>query len=631
MTMRTTFLFLFLGAVLSLMAACGGQPTTSPVDDQQTPDNAERIQLLLMQAQDSPSPQRQEMQLEAAALLLHEQQQELAQQLIDRLSPGNLSLEQFGKYAAIAARLYIQQGDFQQALLILETPRLLQDLETLPIEQQLQLNLQRAEVFALLGSHIASARQRIYLSPILEGAQQKNNREALWRSLMYVSTDALTHYLKSTFGGEYQGWLELALIAKDNQGDLDEQIRQLDQWHQRWSSHPANGQLPGGLELIKELATSRPQQLALLLPLTGKLAPFGKAVRDGFIAALYQTRQRGGHVPQLKVYNSEDSGDFITLYHKAVSDGAEMIVGPLEKQRVRLLFDQVELPVPTLALNRIDNYGQAPTNMFQFGLAPQDEAQQIADIAFLENHRKALIIAPEGEWGKKVSQSFIQRWQQLEGEVITESIFSGQRDYSSSMKQALTLHTSENRAKRIEKLAAEHIEFFPRRRQDIDMVFLLARPQQARSIKPLLAYHYASDLPVYGTSRLYSGYDDPIKDRDLNGVRFTDMPWILNPPSELQQQISQHISNSKQYQRMYALGVDSFQLHPRLRLLDEIANSRVYGQTGTLRLNQRKQIERRVLFAQIKNSRAKLIPTVDQSLNITRDGGKDVRTMANEY
>ncbi len=394
----------------------------------------------------------------------------------------------------------------------------------------------------------------------------------------------------------------------------------------------ANQQLPGGLALIQELAANRPQHVALLLPLTGNLAPFGKAVRDGFIAASYDTASRGGKVPRLTIYDTENHADFIALYKQAVADGAQMIVGPLEKERLRLLFDEVSLPVPTLGLNRIEDYGEPPEQLFQFGLAPQDEAHQIAEIARLENKKQALIISPQGEWGDINSKAFSDYWQQLGGTTIGRSIYSGQDDYSSSTKDALHLQQSEDRAKRIEKIIGERIEFNPRRRQDIDMVFMLARPQEARSLKPLLAYHYAGDIPVYGTSRMYTGYEDKVKNRDLDGIRFTDMPWVLEKPSALHQLIDKEIEQSKQYQRMYALGIDSFQLHPRLRQLQEMTNSRVYGQTGRLKLNEQREIVRQMLFAKISYGKTKIIPMASQSVNLqlsTKDGVNNAGAMAN--
>ena len=226
-------------------------------------------------------------------------------------------------------------------------------------------------------------------------------------------------------------------------------------------------------------------------------------MRDGFIAALYQTRNRGGKVPHLKIYNTENHRDFMALYQQAITEGAETIIGPLEKHRLSLLFNAGDLPVPTLSLNRIMDYGDAPKQLFQFGLAPQDEAIRWRMSPFVENHRQALIIAPRGEWGDKVSAAFSERWQALGGETIKRSLYTGQADYSSSLKESLLLQDSEDRSKRIRRLIGEPIEFLPRRRQDIDMVFLLGHwPQQARSLKPLLAFHYAGDMPVYGISRL---------------------------------------------------------------------------------------------------------------------------------
>ncbi len=634
--MRTTFL---LTAIVLLVTSCSGQ-LKQPVEDESPINKAEQIQQLLQQAKQSQPSQRTSLRLQAAQLLLDEGQRDLVDSLLGKIQPEILELEQLGQYLEISSKLAIQRGDYEGALALLESPQLMERMDLLETQQQLRLQLLRAEVLALLGSHIASAQQRIYINPLLDADNQRTNRKAIWASLMYVSKTDIKHYLENSFRGEYQGWLQLALIAKENQADLDSQVAQLNQWQQSWPDHPAHSNLPGGLELIRELAANRPQRVALLLPLTGKLAPFGKAVRDGFIAASYQTLSSGGQVPRIKIYNTEDTQNFVALYYQAVAEGAELIIGPLEKYRVSLLYDEIALPVPTLALNRLDDYGPAPALMYQFGLAPQDEAQQIAEIARLENKQQALILSPQGSWGDKVSATFSSRWEELGGYVTSWSRYSGQQDYSKSVKDALLLQESEDRAKRISRLVGEHIEFSPRRRQDIDMIFMLASPQQARSLNPLLAYHYAGDIPVYGTSRLYNGHEEQ-QNRDLNGIRFTDMPWVLNQPSELQQQINSEIEQSKPYQRMYALGVDSFQLYPRLRQLEEMANSRVYGQTGTLRLNAQREIERQMLYAKIQNGKSKLIPTASMNINLslpelsqssttTREGMQNAQKMAQQ-
>ncbi len=600
--------------IMFLIAACAGPTQTVEKPEKKRLSITEQVQQLLSEAKTINSPKREQNRLKAAKLLLNEQQIELSSQIVDGVRPDQLLISDLGSYTDIVSRIQIRRGNFEQALHILDNRRLLDGVESLSKRKQVNISLLRAEVYALLGNHMASAQQRIFLAPLLDQDQQAQSQKLIWRSLMYVSNSDLNSYRDKAFSREYQGWLELALVAKNQQSDLDKQLLQLENWQKQWASHPANKTLPGGLELIKELAENRPEQIALMLPLTGTLAPFGKAIRDGFIAAMYEARNAGGSVPIIKIYNTEESDNIISVYRQAADDGAELVVGPLEKHRVKQLFD-VNLTLPTLALNRVEDYGNPPAQLYQFGLDPKDEAQQVADIAFLENHKKALLIAPEGEWGERVSDAFSKRWNDLGAEIVATSVYTGQSDYSKSIKGSLLLDKSENRAKRIAKLVGERLEFLPRRREDIDMFFLLARPQHARSITPLLDYHYAGNIPVYGTSRLYTGYDDKKRDRDINGIKFTDMPWILEQPSALHNTINTENPGSKQYQRMYALGIDSYQLHPRLRQLKEIPSSRVFGQTGTLKLNTNQQIERQMYFAMIKNSKAEIIPTLEQSVS----------------
>lgn len=607
--MKTTFFLLSLLILNLILVGCGSVAPSKPASSAQDQASVDDIQLLLARAEQSRSPLREQQLLRASELLLEQQQFELVEQVLAGIDTNELSPSSLASFLEIKIRLYVASSDYQSAKILVDSPDLQGVIDDLPLEQQLRLNQLRAKVFALVGSHLASAQQRIFIDPLLNPDQQTENREAIWRSLMFIPTAELETYASTGFSNEYRGWLELAIIAKNNQADLDEQLRLLEDWQQRRANHPAAVSLPGGLDIIKELAANKPRKIALMVPVTGKLAPFGKAIREGFIAAMYQSRSRNAQVPELKVYNSA-SADFINVYQQAVTDGAELIVGPLDKSRVRLLFDE-DVPVPTLALNRVDDYGQAPNNLYQFGLSPQDEAKQIAKIAALDNNQTAMIIAPKGEWGENVAATFATEWENLGGKIMDQRFFTGQVDYSIAIKDGLLIPDSETRSRRIQSLAGERIEYTPRRRQDIDMVFLLARPQQARSIKPLLAFHYASDIPVYATSRIYAGTPQPQLDRDINGIRFTDMPWVLQTQSPLRDLINNELSQTDQYQRMYALGIDSYQLHPRLKQLEVITQSRVYGETGNLKLNERREIEREMLLAKIRSGRPTVIPVAD--------------------
>lgn len=613
MTMRTTFFsrtIIFL-ALLFGLTACELSPQQANVQPDQPIVTANDIEDLLSAAQRSESPIREQKQLQASQLLMNEQQFELAQQVIESIDTSYLSNSALAQYYYLQSQLYLHVGNYQSALNLLENQRLTTIMDSLPIQQQLSLTELKAQVMARLGSHIASAQQRIYIAPLLPADRQLENQQGIWRSLMMLDSEELSQYLPTAISQDYLAWLQLALIAKQNQQDLDKQLLQLELWQQQWPDHPATNQLPGELALIKQLASERPKHVALLLPLTGKLAPYGKAIRDGFLSSYFEAKTQGAEVPKLTVFDTATHSDFLALYNQAVTGGAELIIGPLDKGRLRQLINQPSLPVTTLALNRMDNATLLPDQLFQFGLSPQDEARQVAEIARLDQQKTAIVISPSGSWGDNVNRAFTDRWQQLGGDVIAVNSYSGQQDYSPVIKEALLLNDSEQRAKRMKSLISEPLEFFPRRREDVDMIFLLARPQQARSIMPLLAFHYAGDIPVYGTSRVYTGITNPQKDRDIEGIRFTDMPWVLNKPGKLRSLIDQELNSSQFQSRMVALGIDSFQLYPRLPQLQVLPESRVFGQTGTLSLNSQQQIERSTLFAEIKRGKARIIPVAD--------------------
>lgn len=429
------------------------------------------------------------------------------------------------------------------------------------------------------------------------------NRTVMWQSLLQLPADELV--AMQSDDDIANGWVELALIAQSNDASVQWQARQLGTWQSRFAQHPAAQTSPREIIIIEQLIEQPPpQQLALIVPLSGRLAVYGQAIREGFIAAFYQAKQSGEQVPQLVIYDSDASAGFMSVYQMAIDDGADVVVGPLTKAQVNWLAQQKTLPVPTLALNRADTVSKRlPEQLYQFALATDDEAKQLAIIAAEHDRHQAMVIAPRNDWGERTRQAFIEQWQAQGGTVVATSWYVEPSDYAHAIKDALQIPLSEARYKRIASLVDEKLEFTPRRRQDIDMVLLLARPDQARSIKPLLNYYYASDLPVYATSRTYLSVGNQGKNQDINDVHVLGMPWVLTPPDGLHTQVHQVSGVDVQYQDMVALGIDSFQLYPRLEQLASSPYSRLQGQTGILRMNHKRQVERELLLATIKNGR----------------------------
>ena len=81
------------------------------------------------------------------------------------------------------------------------------------------------------------------------------------------------------------GWLELGPIAVGLARDPMRAAAALANWKRLYPQHPANASVLAMASSQIAQATEFPEQIALLLPLSGRAEAIGVAVRDGFIAA----------------------------------------------------------------------------------------------------------------------------------------------------------------------------------------------------------------------------------------------------------------------------------------------------------------------------------------------------------
>jgi uncharacterized protein len=602
-----------LGLGLAIMlTACEAPGPKQPLDPIASAplETQEDVTALLAEAFASQSPQKEYLLLRAAEQLNLQQERAWARNLLASVDSEILDTPHFLEYSLLFSDIALADDAYFLAQRILTNPRLQQQWQLLSEEDARTLRERRAQLFALLGETTASVTERQALQQTLDTDEERSsNQDALWQTLMSLPRTELEYRARSTDDEELRGWYSLAALSKNNQTNLERQQALVNEWVARWPMHPASMRLPQDLKLLQQLISERPQQIALLLPQQGKLAKAGKAVRDGFLAAYYQAKSQNNAIPTLRFYDSSE-GDFLLTYQRAVNEGAQLIVGPLNKKHVTLLSELETLPVPTLAVNYSETATEPSQGLYQFGLAVEDEARQAAQRAWVEGHRHPLILTTNASWGQRSADAFIEEWQALGGTVADKASFNGKGDYSKVIKTALLVQDSQTRATLLRRLFGQALEFEPRRRQDVDMIYLIARPTQARQIKPTLAFHYAGKLPVYASSHIYSGAPDKKSDNDLNGVKFSTLPWLFDEHSAEKKAIAEAANPVPAYQRLYALGVDSYQLYPRLRQLEEVPQARLYGVTGSLQLNPQRRVERQQIWAQIRSGIARPLPMV---------------------
>lgn len=606
---KTKLLMLSLSiAALALISSCSSQPTKQvaerPVAEQSQaaaplPAN---IKQLLSMAEHATPPRSTELRIDAAQIAADKKDKDQASAILGSIGTIKDHV-QLARFLLVKARLALLNDRPDLALRLLDDQR----MQALPLTaaRQIRIGRIRAEALYETRRYIASARERILIDNLLNGKERSKNHELIFSTLQELPADTLAQDAENAISGDVRGWLSLAAMTKQYQNDPLKQLDELNKWKQLWAGHPAALQLPRSLQMLSSVVAKRPKVIALLLPMNGDLGPYGRAIRNGILAAHYASSDS----PEIKIYDTS-SGNVISLLDQAKADGAQLAIGPLDRSKVTTLAHVGKLPMPVLALNRTLD-GSVNPNLYQFGLSPEEEDVQVANEVFREGKRKALVIYPDGNWGTRNFDAFKNRWQALGGTIVDSAQYSVQRDYSDMIKDVLYVQESEDRANELERIIGRQVEFTPRRRQDIDFVFLLADPVEARKINPTLAFYYAQNVPVYATSHIHEGASPRINTMDLNGIRFCDMPWKLIHTGKLQAEVEKLWPASKRsLAPFYALGIDAYHLYPRLQQIKDVPNAKLFGNTGVLQVNDKNIVKRTLMWAEFANGRAVPMPVV---------------------
>ena len=507
-----------------------------------------------------------------------------------------------------------------QAEILLAEDKPVEALQMLPVAGALRdhpaLGLRaeadRAQALFRMGDAVGATRTLVVREKLLaDPAEVTANRDLLWSGLRTTDLDATASSRLVKADPVTRGWVEFATISRSVWLDPRDLQARLAQWRAEYPNHPAEEHVA---DIGRPVDASRKPMstVALLLPLSGPHAGGAEAVRDGFLAAWYGARGTPAASTAVRVFDSGATPDtLLAAYRSALDSGAEFLVGPLTREDVTTLAGSGRLPVPVLALNYLDPGTQAPFNLFQWGLAPEDEARQAAERAITDRQYRAVALVPEGEWGERVLRAFQERFESLGGSVVEWAVYdSGGRDYSDPIRHLLALSASEERHRALTNVLGEQTQFQPRRREDVNLVFIAARPEQAKLMGPQLRFHRTGDLPIYATALIYDG-DAPAA--DLSGLRFCDMPWMLAPDgaaAALRSQLRTLFpARPKEYTRLLALGHDAYTLVQLIEGGQLQPGTFFPSVSGTLSLRADGVITRGLSCAEIRNGTLKPLDT----------------------
>ena len=550
-------------------------------------------------------------QLDATDALIRNQEIDLAKLLIDFLPPEKLTDVQSVLKTIYATQILLAQDNTEAAYTQLnidlpaETPRTV----------LAKFHETRATILQLKKEYFAAAGERILLNSYLDDTQEiSDNYQTLWQSLSQLSPSELDTYRTNNVG-ILTSWLELAIINKtmlQNTANLEASITT---WQQRYPDHPAlDDIIPEIIDTSRQLA-EQPSQVALLLPFTGRYNDASIAIREGFMAAWYESRE---DKPIIKIYNT-DTANVISRYAQAITEGADFVVGPLQKPAITKLIEQSDITVTTLVLNQYDgaydiSNASSPSPLpaiIQFGLSPEDEARQVAERAWFDGRARAISITTGDERSRRIHDAFASHWQEIGG-ILLENISIGQdvKELSSPIKSVLNIDQSEQRGKTLRSKLQRSLKTETRRRQDVDLIFMAVPPPIARQLVPQLRYYGTEDIALYSISNIYTGNVNKREDSDINGVLFVDMPWVIDPENEyspLNRMIERYQKPSlSAYKRLYAFGIDAYRLISRLAELSLQPGQQYEGKTGYIKIDEDGRVQRRLIWAQFVDGKPEL-------------------------
>ena len=343
-------------------------------------------------------------------------------------------------------------------------------------------------------------------------------------------------------------------------------------WRQGHPAHPAAVARPAGLD------EPAPGRVALLLPLSGRLAGAGEAVRDGFMAAYFAAGPPPGQ--SVLLYDT-GTASVEALYEEVLADGARAIVGPLSKDNAARMW-ALDPVVPTVALNAIpeaEAIAERPARLVQFALAVEDEGRALAGRLGTDGMRRVVVFRAGADWSERAATALEAALP--DGVTVVDArVFPDVREVTAVVGDALAIEESQARQTALARLfGGRAVEFTARRRADVDGVVALLDGGLADSLAAALRFHYAAGLPVYGSSQaLRDGA------RALEGMRVCDMPWRLFPPplKDALQGPFEGIGDTAE--SLFAFGVDAFRIVNRLSHLAASPEHRIMGASGVLGL-----------------------------------------------
>lgn len=411
---------------------------------------------------------------------------------------------------------------------------------------------------------IEAVKARVQVDANLTDVQRKQeNIDRTWALLRAANKGTVSGASADSNPG-LGGWLALAKTYNDNVNQPSQLAKALESWKAQYPTHSAAYLFPTELKSVSNFQQTQLNKISVLLPLSGDAGVIGSTVRSGFNDA------RGSD----NAMQVEFIDTIVTPVQDAVAQakatGSSAIVGPLLKPNVDTVINNPSAiqGLDVLTLNSTYNE-RAVDQLCYFGLSPEDEAESGADRMWNDNIRNPLVLVPQADVGQRTASAFNVRWQQLSGNDANIKFFS------STDEAAVLIQDGANK--------------------NAEGVYVVATAEELIDIKSALT-NSGSTARVYASSRSNTSNSTPEFRLQMNGVRFSDIPFFKETDAAQYQKINQATGGDYSLMRLYAMGADAWLLINQFNELRQVPGFAVSGLTGKLSAGPNCNIERNMTW-----------------------------------
>ena len=583
-------------ALAITLAACSSSPR-QPDGVDVTLEPTQSVQSYIIRADSSEGSLQNDWLIMATKAAIQANQFDEAELLINRLARQQLSEVQQAEWQLARANMQQKQGDYAQVIQLLN----FQPWWKLPSDQWKDYYSVRAEAYQSLNQPFEANRELVMLSQYSSSAEKRDISSRIWMNFGSYSEQELTALQTEPSEDVLDGWLQLSIYTKTLSGNLSQLKNTIERWLQENPTHPAATYTPEEIQKILTLEIVKPNNTALLLPLTGKFAPQAQLIRDGFMFAMMNDQNRDPSatvtVIDTHAYTPQQ------IKQRLISENIDFIVGPLQKENVEELQTTIDgsstgPAIPALALN-IPEDVQPGTDICYLTLSPEQEVAQAAKHIFNEGYNFPLVLAPKGSYGERVLQAFKEEWKKHSSTNVASRLFGDTRELQRDINDVFGLQESKQRIAQMESLTGVKLETQPRSRRDVDAVYIAARNTELTLIKPFIEVAInPHDKPpkLFSNSRSNSG---GATYSDLNGITYSDIPLLIEPDLTVISEMNELWSDqSNVAKRLTALGMDAYKLIGELPQMKVVPGLSVRGQTGVLSIDSNCVVQSELSWAE---------------------------------